>query len=119
MPTQLPPPLVVRGSPGKGRGVYAAIDVRDGCQVLCDPVALIEVDALRDGSAFNDYPMRWSETHNAIALGLCNLLNHSDEPNCEVIPDRTALVMRCKTLRRIEGGEELTIQYACPVWWAK
>ncbi len=117
MPTQFPPTLVVCETKDKGRGVFTAHAIGKGQVILRDPVALIEFEALRDDSTFNDYPMAWSETHNAIAFGLCNLLNHSDEPNVECLPDSSNMTMTCRTLRSIRAGEELMKKYGCGAWW--
>jgi SET domain-containing protein len=44
-----------------------------------------------------------------LVLGLATLLNHSAEPNCEVEFSEGWCTLRA--VRRIEQGEELTIDY--------
>lgn len=104
-------------SPGKGRGVFAARNFQVGETVAVNPVILIEIDALRDGSIFNDYPLDWTDQHNAIALGPINLLNHSEEPNCKLERHIEHKTVSCIALEDIQKGAELTIRYLCPVWF--
>jgi uncharacterized protein len=107
----------VRKVPGKGRGVFASCDLPPGKLVLVNDVALIEPDALKKTSKFNDYPMAWSRKYDAIALGPINMLNHSFSPNCRVERFSRERVMECWTVCAIRQGEELTIHYACPLWF--
>jgi len=113
----LRPITYVRRVPGKGRGVFAADDIPAGTLVLANDVAPIEVDALKKSSKFNDYPMAWSDTHDAIALGQINLLNHAEEPNCRILRFVRHQAMECWTTKPVAKEEELTIQYCCAIWF--
>jgi hypothetical protein len=112
----LGPCTYVRTIKGKGRGVFAAEDIPTGRLVLVNDVALIEPDALKKTSKFNDYPMAWTHTHDCIALGQINLLNHADQSNCRIERFRDR-VMECWTKKPVKKDEELTIQYCCAIWF--
>ena len=54
---------------------------------------------------------------DVIALGVINLLNHSDTPNCMLenyVADRA---IECWTTRPVKRGEELMFKYRCPLWF--
>jgi SET domain-containing protein len=50
---------------------------------------------------------------NELALGLTTLINHADHPNCQVVFGDGWSVL--KAMRRIDRGEELTIDYNEPI----
>jgi SET domain-containing protein len=50
-----------------------------------------------------------------LLLGYGMLYNHSYEPNCEYIQEAPR-VIKFVTLRPVEAGEELTIDYG-EEWW--
>lgn len=101
----------------KGRCIIATRDYYSKTVILINPVLLIEVDALAESSSFNAYPIRWTDTHNSIALGLINLLNHSEQPNCELICNYDDLTITLRAITDIKSGEELVIKYACELWF--
>ena len=107
----------VRIAPGKGRGVFARETIPANRLVVVNVVGLIEVKALCPESVFNDYPMEWTRVHDAIAFGVINLLNHAETPNCKIIRYKRKRIMECWTRRRIQQGEELTIDYGHPLWF--
>ena len=49
--------------------------------------------------------------HDYIRTPLGGFLNHSDNPNCELIEDDDDGYKKLKTLRKIEQLEELTVKY--------
>ena len=46
-----------------------------------------------------------------MALGLLPVYNHASPSNCEYFQDYEASIMYVKTMRPVEAGEELTINY--------
>jgi hypothetical protein len=51
--------------------------------------------------------------HNYIRTPLGGFINHSEDPNCELIEDEGDDDYRkLKTLKKIEQGEELTLKYS-------
>jgi SET domain-containing protein len=79
-----------------GWGVFARRRIYPG--TIAERCRIIRVDASQ--YTYEGY----------LALGLATLLNHSDDPNCEVeFRDGWCTL---KSFRRIERGEELTIDYS-------
>ena len=50
--------------------------------------------------------------HNYIRTPLGGFINHSEEPNCELIEDENGEYKRIKTLHKITEGKELTLKYS-------
>ena len=50
--------------------------------------------------------------HNYIRTPLGGFVNHSDDPNCELIDDENDDYKQLKTLNKIEQGKELTLKYS-------
>lgn len=112
------PSLVVRKN-AKGRGVYAARAFERGEVVADNPVLVWPVPP-RQFSGFlqtpkhpiDDYVWVWPDRrHEALALGLISLFNHSATPNTgsERLFKRRRIV--CRALRLIRAGEEILIDY--------
>lgn len=84
-----------------------------------------EERALVEKTILNDYIFEWGDSHvqACMALGYIAVYNHSYTSNCEYEMDFGAKIMRVKTVRAIEAGEELTVNYngewdnPKPVWF--
>ena len=50
--------------------------------------------------------------HQYIRTPLGGFINHSENPNCELIDDENEEYKQLKTLKKIEQGEELTLKYS-------
>jgi len=51
--------------------------------------------------------------HDYIRTPLGGFINHSEDPNCELVDDDSDCGnKKIKTLRKIEMGEEITLQYS-------
>ena len=50
--------------------------------------------------------------HDYIRTPLGGFVNHSDDPNVELIEDENDEYKRLKTIKKIEKGEELTLKYS-------
>tara|TARA_R100000152_G_C6732667_1_gene157142 strand:+ start:526 stop:867 length:342 start_codon:yes stop_codon:yes gene_type:complete len=50
--------------------------------------------------------------HDYIRTPLGGFINHSDDPNCELIEDSDDTYKRLKTIKKIEQGKELTLKYS-------
>jgi len=101
--------LEVRRAPGKGRGVFARVDIPEGTIVERVPLLIVDADELED-SGLMDYVFIWSKKTVAIALGYGSIYNHSFVPNARYYdgPGRTKVFM---ALRDIQAGEEITVNY--------
>jgi SET domain-containing protein len=84
-------------SPIQGWGVFARRRIYPG--TIAERCRTIRVNAPR-------YTFE-----GVLALGLTTLLNHSDDPNCQVLFGDGWSVLKIK--RRIERGQELTTDYEC------
>jgi hypothetical protein len=101
--------LEVRQSPGKGRGVFAKVDIPKGTVFERVPLLVVETEELED-SRLMDYVFVWSKKSVAIALGYGSLYNHSYKPNARYYdgPGRTKVFMAVRTIR---AGEEILVNY--------
>ena len=66
-----------------------------------------------DKTLLHDYIFAWGENEDqcCMALGFVPLYNHSYTSNCEYFMDFEEETIQVKTVRGIEAGEELTINY--------
>ena len=55
----------------------------------------------------------------AVALGLVSLCNHSRRPNARVRRNRARETLDLLALTPIAAGDEITIDYNCPLWFAR
>jgi SET domain-containing protein len=66
-----------------------------------------------DKTLLHDYIFEWGKAKDkcCMALGLIPIYNHSYKSNCEYFMDFEDESIMVKTVRVIENGEELTINY--------
>lgn len=98
-----------------GRGVFATQDVAEGQIVEVCPT--LEFEDTAASGTLRDYVFSSNtDEHTAILpLGWGTLYNHADDNNCEYVehgPGQIAFV----TVRAVEAGDELTINYG-DGWW--
>ena len=103
--------VFVAPSATHGRGVFAgrtfdAGEVIEECPVLLVPAGAVAALGL------SGYCFEWTEDECAIALGYGSLYNHSWQPNARYDHDHDGVVVTYTTVRRIETGEEITINYS-------
>ncbi len=86
-----------------------------------------EYEKVKDTRIF-DYLFEWDADCDscpqwALAMGTCEFINHSYEPNCYYELDYEHQTIRFRTLKYIRAGEELTVNYngssndRSPVWF--
>ncbi len=103
------------------RGVFARHVIGQGTLIERVPVILIPKDQVPDESKSPSQPCRiswyvyaWGEQEGhdyvALALGYGSLYNHSYKPNA-VFRLETPDVVEFVAIRRIEQGEEITVNY--------
>jgi hypothetical protein len=112
--------------PGKGRGVIAAAPIAAGELIERSPVLPIGT-VESESPGLNDYSFAWGEDVEgyepgqecAVGLGYLSLYNHSDTSNVSLTRHYEENEMSIRALRDIAAGEELTINYDVPLWFAE
>lgn len=111
----LKPYLVVDASAEKGRGVFTRERIPANTIVEIAPVIVIDKKDREhlDKTLLHDYIFEWGKLKDrcCMALGLVPIYNHSYKSNCEYFMDFEDDSIMIKTVRIIEKGEELTINY--------
>ena len=121
------PSLYIADSPQKGRGVFAKEVVPANTVIEISPVIIFSAAERKklEETALYNYIFEWGEDGNqcCVALGYISMYNHQSPANCEYVMYFDEAVMKLTTMRNIEKGEELTINYSTdwdnnkPVWF--
>ncbi len=107
--------LYVQKIPGKGRGVFTKEKIK--ADVIIEESQVIVLSPqdrlVLDKTLLHDYIFEWGANKDqcCMALGLVPIYNHSYESNCEYFMDFDQETIKIKTVRKINAGEELTINY--------
>jgi len=111
----LKPYLFVDETAEKGRGVYSQERIPANTVIEIAPVIVMpKTDREHlDKTLLHDYIFEWGKHSDkcCMALGLIPIYNHSYKSNCEYFMDFEDSTIMVKTVRVIENGEELTINY--------
>lgn len=98
-----------------GRGVFTNERIQAGTIIEIAPVIVMsKADRVfLDQTLLHDYIFEWGKNKDkcCMALGMVPMYNHSYASNCEYFMDYEADSIMVKTVRLIEDGEELTINY--------
>jgi SET domain-containing protein len=123
------PCLFVAPSKNKGRGVFASEPIPAKTVIEIAPVIVMsrKERTFLDQTLLHDYIFEWGNEKDqcCMALGYVPLYNHSDEANCDYEMDFENKIISIKTVRDVEAGEELMINYNGnwndnrPVWFEK
>jgi hypothetical protein len=116
--------LEIRIDRAKGRGIFARIAIAPDTLIEAAPIILIPARDCPtvDRTIFHDYYFHWDgdpdgEGSGALALGLLSLCNHSRRPNARVRRNFTWITLDLIALAPIAAGDEVTIDYNCPLWF--
>jgi SET domain-containing protein len=111
--------LEVKRHPRKGRAVHATAAIRAGELIDEAPVVIIPVAdcATVERTVLAGYYFDWDGVRGALALGLLTLCNHAARPRARVERDFTRNMMGLIALEDIAAGDEVTIDYGCPLWF--
>ena len=116
--------LEIRSDPVKGRGVFARAPVAAGALIEAAPVIVVPAPQcpLLDKTILHDYYFHWDgdpdgEGRGAVALGLVALCNHARRPNARVRRNYARQTLDLVALASIAAGDEITIDYNCPLWF--
>jgi len=107
--------LYIGKSDEKGRGVFTKTSIPANTFVEISPVIIMSGDErkLLDQTLLHDYIFEWGADSKqcCMALGYIAVYNHSYRSNCEYEMDFTNELIKIKTIRNVEAGEELFINY--------
>lgn len=119
--------LEIRTLPGKGRGVFATAEIKEGEIIECCPVVVLDKEDTHqiDSTILYNYYFSWGDDlkSSAIALGYGSLYNHSYIPNAEYEKDLKNGQIIFKAIKNIQNGEEITVNYNgkpddwTPIWF--
>ena len=111
----LQPYLFVDETPGMGRGVFTTEKIIAGTVIEISPVIVMSKDdkLYLNKTLLHDYIFDWGNEKDkcCMALGLIPIYNHCYSSNCEYFMDYDEDTIMVKTVREVEEGEELTINY--------
>ena len=118
----------IRSDPLKGRGVFSRSAIAAGTLLEAAPVVIVPAAEcpLLDQTILHDYYFRWEgdpagghggEGRGAVALGIVSLCNHSRRPRARVRRNFARATLDLIALTAIAVGEEITIDYDCPLWF--
>ena len=109
------PSLYIAPTPSMGRGVFTSEVIPSGTVIEIAPVIVMsnEERKMLDQTTLYNYIFEWdtSKEQCCMALGYVPIYNHSYASNCEYEMDFDNQVISIKTVRAIEAGEELFINY--------
>ena len=100
----------------RGRGVFTLEALGADTVIETSPVIVLSAAqrSLADKTILHDYIFTWGaqEDEAAVGLGYISLYNHASPSNCEYIMNFEQQTISIITMRAIEAGEELTINYS-------
>lgn len=107
--------LYIEKSNGKGRGVFTKQTIAANTIVEISPVVVMTAEerVLLDQTLLHDYIFEWGKDSKqcCMALGYVPVYNHSYSSNCEYEMDFENEIIKIKSIRVINEGEELFINY--------
>ena len=109
------PQLYIDKTGERGRGVFTKQSIPINTIIEISPVIVMssEERKLLDQTLLHDYIFEWGPDSKqcCMALGYVPVYNHSYQSNCEYEMDFANQVIQIKTVRNIDAGEELYINY--------
>ena len=109
------PGLFISGTANMGKGVFTAESIAKNTIVEISPVIVMsrEERKLLDQTLLHDYIFEWGtdRSHCCVALGYVSVYNHAYQSNCEYEMDYDTGMISIKTIRYVEAGSELFINY--------
>lgn len=107
--------IYIASSIGRGRGVFTKKDIKKNTIIEVAPVIVLSKKdrSFLDQTLLHDYIFEWGEESGqcCMALGYVPLYNHAYESNCEYEMFFTKEIITVTTVRSIQAGEELFINY--------
>lgn len=121
------PCLTIAPSSKGGRGVFTTINLKIGTIIEISPVLVLSKNerAIVEQTLLYNYIFEWGKTGKkaAIGLGYLSLYNHDYNANADYTMDFENAIMKITTVKKIEKGEEIFINYNAnpsdntPIWF--
>ncbi len=121
------PILFIAESENKGKGVFTAQPIPINTTIEISPIILFNADERKmiEKTKLYNYIFEWGEDklQAALGMGYISMYNHNYQANCEYDMDYENETMSIKTIRNIDAGEELFINYNAthndktPIWF--
>ena len=109
------PYLHINNTAKKGRGVFTTERIPAQTIIEISPVIIMKREdrVHLDKTLLHDYIFEWGKKKDqcCMALGIIPIYNHSYKSNCEYYMDFEDASISIKTVKAIDKGEELTINY--------
>ena len=107
-----------QSTPKKGKGLFAKTDIKKNTIFEVAHVILLSNDdyeKIKDTTLYH-YSFTWDDPTlpdymNAIAMSICQFINHSYEPNVQYFYNYDNQTIEYSTLKDIKRGEELLVNY--------
>lgn len=117
--------LYTAQTPTRGWGVFSHEDIEADTLIEISPVVVMTQDEkkLLDQTTLYNYIFDWQDDACCMALGLIPIYNHACPSNCEYFQDYEEGIIYIKTVKAIQAGDELFINYNGdfdndkPVWF--
>jgi len=119
--------LYISDSTEKGRGVFTSADIPANTTIEIAPVIEFSKEDRKtiEQTKLYYYIFEWGKKKKkgALGLGYVSMYNHNYNANCEYEMDYDENTIAIKTIKKINAGEELFINYnatpddASPVWF--
>ena len=107
--------LFIGPTENMGRGVFTSENLEKDIVIEISPVIVMSADERKiiDQTTLHDYIFEWGPQRKqcCMALGYVSVYNHSYKSNCEYVMDFDAGTITISTVRNINEGEELFINY--------
>ena len=111
----LKPYLYIDTTKTMGRGVFTRKPIPADTVIEISPVIVMSKEdrILLDKTLLHDYIFEWGKDKDqcCMALGLIPMYNHSYQSNCEYFMNFDDDTIFIKTVKKIDAGAELTINY--------
>ena len=121
------PCLTIAPSGDRGRGVFTTESLAPGTVIEISPVLVLDPEERSDveKTMLFDYIFEWGEDYKSacVALGYLSMYNHSYSANCLYEMDYESETIRITTVKNVEAGDELFINYNAdpdetkPIWF--
>lgn len=114
------PYLIIEKTLKKGKGVFTQQKIDANTIIEESPVIVMSATdrTFLDKTKLHDYIFEWEGVRDengaigcCVGLGYISMYNHSYNSNCEYFMDYEKELMQIKSVRNIDIGEEITINY--------